>query len=113
MPRPNRAVSPGISSLIPVELQEYIWAIHEQNPLLPSIFELRKGKGRYTQLINHLCLLPYYDKRHTVKLAEPLHDIRVTILSIESGKLLMRLSNKKLEKSIAEGNGEIRQGELF
>lgn len=112
METPIRTVSPGVARLIPLNLQEIIWMIHAANPLLPSIFELSKGKARYTQHINHLCLLPYYNKRHTVKLSQPaLDDIRITVLRTDSG-WLMRLSNRLLEGQYGEKPGP-EQGSLF
>lgn len=115
MPSPERTVSPGITRLIPPELQEILWSLHAAHPLLPSIFNLRKGKGLYTQHVDHLCLLPYYDKRHTVELPQPLHDIRITILQTDTG-LLMRLSNKALEAELSQQPPvpeRPEQGQLF
>lgn len=112
MPSPERAVSPGVARLIPPELQEFIWVIHEEIPLLPSIFDLRKGKGRYTQHVDHLCLLPYHDKRHTIEIAQPLNDLRITLLQTETG-ILMRLSNKQLEAEYSHQPTGPEQGELF
>lgn len=113
MQTPKKAVSPGASYLIPLELQEILWSLHQANPLLPSIFEMRRGRGRYTQQIYHICLLPYLNTRHTVEIAyQPLHDIRVTILQTENG-LLMRLSNKQLEAAYSQQQTGPEQGELF
>lgn len=112
MQTPEKTVSPGVAHLIPLELQEILWSLHQTNPLLPSVFEMRKGKGRYIQQIYHMCLLPYYNKRHTVEIAQPLHDIRVTILQNKTG-LLMRLSNKQLESKYSQSSAGPEQGELF
>lgn len=112
MPPPKRTVSPGVACLIPPKLQEILWALHQEQPLLPSIFDLRKGQGRYTQHIDHLCLLPYYDQHHTVEVEKPLDDIRITILPVETG-LLMRLSNKALEAGQTQKPAAPEQGELF
>lgn len=111
MPQPSRTVSPGVSRLIPKELQDILWSLHEANPLLPSIFELRKGRGTYIQSIRQICLIPYFNQIFSVELS-PLHDIRVTILQTDTG-LLMRLSNKKLEAELSRQLGESKQGELF
>jgi len=108
MQQPEKTVSQGVARLIPPELQDILWALHQEHPLLPSVFDLR-GKGRYKQLINHLCLLPIYHKRHIVEVAHPLDDIRITILQTETG-LLMRLSNKALD---SHHSAEPEQGELF
>ena len=111
VPSSKRSVSPGVARLIPKELQEILWTLHQEHPLLPSIFEL-KSRGRYTQHINHLCLLPYYDQHHTVKIAQPINDIRVTILQTDNS-LLMRLSNKQLEADLSPSQIGPEQGELF
>lgn len=111
MPTP-RMVSPGVANLIPVDLQTFIWSLYEATPLIPSIFDLRRGHGQYTQHVYHICLLPYYDKKHTAQLAQPsLNNIRVTVLSTNNG-LLMRLSNKLLETQYGEKPGP-EQGTLF
>lgn len=112
MQTPIRTVSPGVARLIPPDLQEIIWTIHAANPLLPSIFELSKGRKHYTQHINHLCLLPYYNQSHTVKFYQPLDNLRVTILMTGKG-LLMRLSNRKLEIELRQKLAGPEQGELF
>lgn len=112
MSQPDRIVSPGVNHLVTKELQDYLWFIHKLQPLSPSIFDLRRGKGRNTQHINHLCLQPYYDKRHTVQLSQPaLDDIRITVLSSDKG-WLMRLSNRLLEAQYARIYGP-EQGTLF
>lgn len=112
MQPPERQISPGVASLVSPQLQDILWSLHEAHPLLPSIFDLHK-KGRYKQTINHLCLLPYYNKRHTIEVAQPLDDIRITILRTDTC-LLMRLSNKQLEAdhSHLQTPGP-EQGELF
>lgn len=115
MQPPKKSVSPGVKTLIPSELQAILWALHEAQPLLPCIFDLRKGRGRYVQHINHLCLLPYYDQVHTVELAKPLNDISITLLRTDTG-LLMRLSNKQLEQELSKQSlepDEPAQGQLF
>ncbi len=112
MPQPGRTVSPGVSRLIPKEPQDILWSLHEANPLLPSIFELRKGRGTYIQSIRQICLIPYFNQIFSVELANPLHDIRVTILQTDTG-LLMRLSNKKLEAELSRHPRGPEQGELF
>lgn len=109
---PNKSISPGVARLIPKKLQEILWNLFEDNPLLPSVFDLRKGKGRYLQSINHMCL-PDYDQWHKVSASNPIDDIRVTILKTDSGQLLMRLSNKKLEAEMSQLPSGPEQGELF
>ena len=109
---PMKTVSPGVARLIPLDLQEIIWTIHATNPLLPSIFEFSKGKARYTQHINHLCLLPYYNQSHTVKFYQPLDNLRVTILMTDTC-LLMRLSSKRLEDKYSQSPPGLQQGDLF
>lgn len=108
---PNRSISPGVARLIPADLQEILWSLHQDHPLLPSVFDLRKGKGRYMQSINHMCL-PDYDQWHKVSVSSPLDDIRVTILKTDSGQL-MRLSNKQLEAEFNQMSLKPEQGELF
>lgn len=108
---PNRSVSPGVTRLIPPELQEILWNLHQDQPLLPSIFDLRKGQGRYTQHINQICLLPYFYKHHTIELAQPLDNLRLTVLQTEAG-LLMRLSSKTLEAELSHQSNRLKQGEF-
>ncbi len=112
MPEHDRSISPGVANLVSPELQDHLWAIHHLQPLTPSIFDLRRGHGRYIQHISHLCLLPYYDQQHTVKLSQPaLDDIRITVLRTTSG-WLMRLSNRLLEDRYGKRSGP-EQGNLF
>lgn len=110
---PNKSVSPGVAHLVSPELQEILWALFEANPLLPSVFDLRKGKGRYMQSVNHMCL-PHYDQFHKITVSEPLDDIRITILQTDAG-LLMRLSNKQLEADFSQRQfrSGAEQGKLF
>lgn len=108
----DRRVSPGVANLVSPELQDHLWAIHRLQPLTPSIFDLRRGRGRHIQHISHLCLLSHYDQQHTVKLSQPaLDDIRITVLMTASG-WLMRLSNRLLEAQYGKRPGP-EQGNLF
>lgn len=109
----EKTLSPGVAHLIPLELQEVLWSLHELNPLLPSIFEMRKGRGSYIQRIRQICLLPYFNQTFSVEVAQPLHDIRVTIMQPEAGLLLMRLSNKQLEAEFSQQPPGPEQGRLF
>ena len=109
---PNRSISPGVARLIPADLQEILWSLYQDHPLLPSVFDLRKGKGRYMQSINHMCL-PDYDQWHKFSVSKPLDDIRVTILKTVTGQLMMRLSNKQLEAKYSKMSSGPEQGELF
>lgn len=112
MVKPDKTVSPGVANLIPPELQEILWNLHQATPLIPSIFDLRRGKGQHTQHIHHICLLPYYDKKHTEQLAQlALNNIRITVLRTDNG-WLMRLSNRLLEAQYEEMPGP-EQGSLF
>lgn len=101
----QRTVSPGINNFVSEELQTILWDIHRENPLSPSIFDLRHGRGRHTQNIYHLCLLPYYHKRHIMQMSQPaLDNIRITVLRTGKG-WLMRLSNRLLEAQYGERSG--------
>lgn len=106
----EKVISPGVAQLIPAELQEFLWSLHEANPLLSSIFELRKGRSPYTQHISRL--IPYSNQRHTIEIAHPLHDIKITILQTETS-LLMRLSSKQLEADLSRQPPGPEQGHLF
>lgn len=112
MPEQNRIISPGVRHLIMPELQDYLWAIHSNMPLSPSIFDLRRGKGKGLH-IQHISLCPFYEKKYyTVQISQPvLDDIRITVLRIDTG-WLMRLSNRQLETQYGKMSGP-EQGFLF
>lgn len=96
-----RKISPGVRKLVPPELHAVIWQLYDDHPVLPSFFDLDRGRPGTIQKITHFCLIPYHWQQTRVEHASPIDNVRLVLVK-EEDTLLLRLRNRKLEEDLSK-----------
>lgn len=108
----NISVSPGVKKLLSPNLIEAIWNVYSEHPnLLPSLFDLDRGRGY--QKVTHVCLLPWHWQVHRIVSLTIVEGLRLVLYREQDGSLTLRIRNRGLEEILAESKPDFVQGELF